>query len=491
MTLMKTARAYGLGMVLSTQNPVDLDYKIMSNAGTWKVGRLQTERDRGRLLDGIAGLRAGVDIGALGETIAGLAKRRFLLHSVHEDRPTVFGTRWAMSYLAGPLTLPQIRQLTAADPLRGAQGATYRPGVGGAAAGDGDDRGAAGPAPSVSGPGRSGGFADRQASTSPAEGAHETPVMPQVADGVLVRFVDPAAEWIAAAGGDPHGRLLEPAVLARVHLRFDDETAGVDHDEVYEVVHVQLDDALDPAQGIAVDYDARDLVEQPPADAVFALSAAPIHTRAYFQNAERALTQHLARSKTVQVLRCRPLRAYSRVGETREEFAARMERLAADRADAEAAEERARLERRASTLQTAAAEARQRLEEAESGLGAQRREELVAGSGRVLGALFGGRLSTKSIMSRAARAASSTARERSQTQRAEARVDTLEEKVERAEAAVEEFETEILERLGEIQAKWDEAVRDIDEVMIGLERSDVAVEQLVLCWVPTLRRAGA
>ena len=114
LTLLKQARAYGVGLVLSTQNPVDLDYKGLSNTGTWCIGRLQTERDKARVMEGLEGISAGADFDRqrMEATLAGLGKRKFLLHNVHEDQPVVFNTRWAMSYLAGPLTREQIKSLT-------------------------------------------------------------------------------------------------------------------------------------------------------------------------------------------------------------------------------------------------------------------------------------------------------------------------------------------------------------------------------------------
>ena len=115
LTLLKQARAYGLGVVLATQNPVDLDYKGLANTGTWFVGRLQTERDKARLLDGLEGASAAAgaafDRAALERTIGALGKRVFLMSDVHEDAPVVFETRWAMSYLRGPLTRQQIQTL--------------------------------------------------------------------------------------------------------------------------------------------------------------------------------------------------------------------------------------------------------------------------------------------------------------------------------------------------------------------------------------------
>ncbi|MDD4857508.1 MAG: DUF87 domain-containing protein, partial [Candidatus Krumholzibacteria bacterium] len=129
LTLLKQARAFGLGVVLATQNPVDLDYKGLSNAGTWFIGRLQTERDKERVLDGLEGAASGAggrfDRQKMGQIIAGLGQRVFLMNDVHEDEPVVFQTRWAMSYLSGPLTRDQIRQL--ADRSTSSAGASARP----------------------------------------------------------------------------------------------------------------------------------------------------------------------------------------------------------------------------------------------------------------------------------------------------------------------------------------------------------------------------
>jgi DNA helicase HerA-like ATPase len=99
LTLLKQARAFGVGLVLATQNPVDLDYKGLSNVGTWFLGRLQTERDKARLMDGIEGAAAGghFDRAETERTLSGLAGRNFLLHNVHEDEPALFETRWALS----------------------------------------------------------------------------------------------------------------------------------------------------------------------------------------------------------------------------------------------------------------------------------------------------------------------------------------------------------------------------------------------------------
>ena len=139
LTLLKQARAFGLGVVLATQNPVDLDYKGLSNCGTWMLGRLQTERDKMRVLDGLEALESGgFDRSQLDALLSQLAQRTFLLHDVHARCPELFQTRWALSYLRGPLSRDHVKRLSA-------------PGAGGAGVGGG-----AGVAGRVAGrPGRS------------------------------------------------------------------------------------------------------------------------------------------------------------------------------------------------------------------------------------------------------------------------------------------------------------------------------------------------
>jgi hypothetical protein len=115
LNLLKQARAFGLGVVLATQNPVDLDYKGLANTGTWFLGRLQTDRDKQRVLEGLEGAAAeqsaSFDRRSMGELLAGLTNRVFLMNNVHEDAPVVLESRWAMSYLRGPLTREQIKVL--------------------------------------------------------------------------------------------------------------------------------------------------------------------------------------------------------------------------------------------------------------------------------------------------------------------------------------------------------------------------------------------
>ena len=110
LTLLKQARASGVGVMLATQNPVDLDYKALSNTGTWFLGKLQTERDKARVLDGLEGVSSSWTRDQLDQTLSGLRSRVFLMHNVHEKEPVTFETRWTLSYLRGPLTRDELRK---------------------------------------------------------------------------------------------------------------------------------------------------------------------------------------------------------------------------------------------------------------------------------------------------------------------------------------------------------------------------------------------
>ncbi|HTN79175.1 MAG TPA: helicase HerA-like domain-containing protein, partial [Acidimicrobiales bacterium] len=257
LTLLKQARAFGVGLVLSTQNPVDLDYKAISNAGTWMVGRLQTEQDKARLLDGMSAASGGIDVAAIGATISGLGKREFVLRRAGVDQPAVFTTRWAMAYLRGPLTREQIASLTPREepeslppPAPGAVAATLPP--------------------PTSAP----------AAAAPAGDA--SPVAPKVADSIPVRFLDPATSWAAQVAAVPGGTRLVAAAVARVSLMFDDDKAGLRQTEEWEAVLYPLPANPDPSAAIAVDYDERNLASTAPLNAQYVLADAPIGTKAYW-----------------------------------------------------------------------------------------------------------------------------------------------------------------------------------------------------------------
>lgn len=440
LTILKQGRAYGIGMLLSTQNPVDLDYKAMSNAGTWCVGRLQTERDKGRILEALQSARGDTDVSAVDDLLSGLGKRQFLLHNTREPAPVVFTTRWAMSYLAGPLTRDQLGALTADDPRRAA-----RPEP---------------PAP--------------PAAAGTADGEGRSTVEPAVAGGISTSHLDPAAPWAAAVGAVPGGVLLTPALAVRVALTFDDRHAGVDHREEWEAVFHPLTDPFDAAAATVVDHDDRDFTDVVPAGASYLLPDAPIDAARYFDGARRAVEDHLYRTRTVRILRNPTLKLYSRVGESPESFAARCDGVARERADRVAAKIRDRFEDKMDALRHKIEDARLKVDDAELEVAGLRRDEVLTGAGTLLGVLLGGRRSTRSI-------ASTSSRRRT----AERRLRSAEAKLTGTVEDLDDLEEDLLEELTEIDEEWRAKGDDIEPLDIGLDKTDIRVSSVSLVWIPT------
>ena len=454
LTIFKQGRAFGLGLVLSTQNPVDVDYKAMSNAGTWLVGRLQTENDKARVLEGLRSATGGTDVAALDRAIGALGKRQFLLVSAKASEPRLFTTRWAMSYLRGPLTKEQVAALTKApkapDP-------------------------ATAPAEAASAPAAA-------AAPPPAElAADESSVAPVVAQGTPVSHLDPAAPWASAIGVVAGSTRLRAFLAARVSLRYDDSAAGVDEQQEFEAVYGPLDGGLDLASETQVDYDDRDFSAAAPASAAYVLPTAPLGESRFFTQTAKDIQRHLVDRRPLELQRNRALKLVARPGETAEEFAARCDAAAQERADAETAKIRDRLEAKRDRLEKALAQAERRVDELETDTRSRTTTELVAGAGAVLGALFGGRRNTRSMASAIGGAAS----RRGVTARTAERKRSAEEKADTTRDDLAELEQEILDEVAEIDEKWRATADEIDTLEIRLEATDVRVLETRIVWAPS------
>jgi hypothetical protein len=445
LTIFKQGRAFGLGLVLATQNPVDVDYKAMSNAGTWLVGRLQTENDKARVLEGLRSAAGGIDVGALDRAIGALGKRQFLLVSAKASAPRLFATRWAMSYLRGPLTKSQVSALKPAAAR------------------------AAPSAPHLETP-----------VPTPALAQDESPVAPTVATGIPVSYLDPGAPWASSVGAVGGSTRFRAFVAARVSLRYDDSAAGVDEQQELEAVYGPLDGGVDLDSETQVDYDDRDFTDAAPDAAAYVLPQAPLGEARFFAALAKDIQRHLVDRRPLELRRNRALKLVSRPGESADDFAARCDAAAQDRADAETAKIRDRLEAKRDRLDTALAQAERRVEELESDTRSRTTTELVAGAGAVLGALLGGRRSTRSMASAIGGAAS----RRGVTSRTQERKKTAEEKVARTRDDLADLEREILDEVARIDEKWRATAEEVDTLSIRLEATDVRVLETRVVWVP-------
>jgi hypothetical protein len=460
LTIFKQARAHGVGMVVSTQNPVDLDYKVIGNAGTWMLGRLQTERDKARVLEGLRSASGAVDADAVDDLLSGLRKREFVLRTTRSPEPLVFTTRWAMSYLRGSLTLDEVGRLAGGA----AEGVTGASGAGEAATGAGAmEAGGAGPA-------------------EEPDADDESPVPPQVPDAVPVYYLDPAAPWAGEVGAVAGSTRLEPALAARLRLTFDERHADLDHTEEWEAVFFPLDARFDPAAGVAVDYDDRDFRTRPPADARYVLTDAPLSSAGYYRDAGRDLAEFAYRTREVTVFRNPELKLYSRPGETREAFVERCRAAADEGADEAVAGLRDRFEDRIDRVRDALSRAESRVRELEVDVSSRKQQELVAGAGKLVSMFLRGRASASAL--------SGVASRRSMTRRTEERLRSAEERRLDREEEIRELEDDLAREVEETVDAWMAKAEAVEPVEVGLEKNDIAVDEVALVWVPRRRPQG-
>src|SRR5215208_929543 len=236
LTLLKQGRAFGLGVVLATQNPVDLDYKGLANTGTWFIGRLQTERDKARVLEGLEGIASGTgqkfDKQEMEQLLAGLGNRIFLMNNVHDDAPELFETRWAMSYLRGPLTRTQIKSLM--DPLKvdPSQGTVLST-----------------PAPVT-------------ANTQTARAQNERPVLPPE----ITQYYIP----VRSSGGANAKLSYHPMLLGATEVRYSDsKTVDMTRQLTLLAAITEGPVSLDWSQATALDLPVEDLESEPEGGASF------------------------------------------------------------------------------------------------------------------------------------------------------------------------------------------------------------------------------
>ncbi len=463
LTLLKQARAFGVGLVLSTQNPVDLDYKAISNAGTWMIGRLQTEQDKNRLIDGLRSADGGVDIDEVTETISGLGKRQFMLRTTRSSKMPLLTTRWAMSYLAGPLTRDQIGTLM--EPQRTAL-------VGGAA-------------PAAAAAGATGTAAAPATETAPAEPAladDESAVVPKVPDSLPVRYAVSAAPWLTNLDATPGGNRLQPALAARINLLFDETKAELRHTEEWEAIIPLTGDSIDVDGAISVDFDDRDFSRDVPDGAVYVLPDFNI-TATAVREVESQLKTKLATGETLALMRNVELKLYSRPGESAEEFAARCEAAADEGADEAGAKIRAKLEKKRDSVEAALAKAEDRVAELEIQSQGRKQQQLIDIGTSVLGGLLGGRSKTRGLAS-AARRMSSGNRQKASTQ---ARLETAQNRAAEKIGELEELENDLQDAVIEIDDEWSAKAKAVEPFEVPLEKTDITVDDLMLVWLPVER----
>jgi hypothetical protein len=295
-----------------------------------------------------------------------------------------------------------------------------------------------------------------------------------------VRWLDPAAPWAAQAGIGAGGTVLAPALVARVSLLFDDDKLALRETEEYEAVVYPLGQAVDPAAAVAVDHDDRDLRTDAPAGALYRVTDAPLKTKKYFTDAEKALVDHLYRTRTTQVPRNAALKLAGRTGESADEFAARCQAAADDEADKAQVKLQQKYEARITKARAALDTAADRVDQAKAAKDTRRSSELASGAGSLLGAVLGGRRSARTM----ARDVGRVLTGRSRSDEASQRVDTAQNRVGERQQALADLEADLARDLTAIDDEWRAKAAQLETLEVPLEKSDIRVTALSLVWVP-------
>ena len=467
LTLLKQARAYGLGIVLATQNPVDLDYKGLSNAGTWLLGRLQTVRDKEKVLDGLEGVtttagresRAGRDRRWMDETLSALPQRVFLMNNVHEDAPVLFQTRWTMSYLRGPLTKQQISRLMAPAKEGGAAAAPSQ---------------VTQPAPAAGG-----GAAEEVGGTGRASAA--VPTGPLAARPLL----PPEAEESFLAPSSPLARgdklLYRAAVLGVARVHYISSKAGVDQwEEIRVLAPLGEDGAALWDQADSVQGSALDLGKAPAPEAGFFSLPPPASRPGTIQGWRASLADHLYQSRPLALWHNAELKQVSRPGEAEGDFRLRLAQLCRERRDAAVESLRKKYAPKLETAQEQLRRAEERVAREKSQFQQQTVQTAISVGATVLGALFGRKRVSAGTIGRATtamRGAGRTAREKQDIERAE-------ESVEAVRARLADLQAQFDRESAAVQGAISPAGIALEDVSVSPRKSDISVQKAALVWTP-------
>ncbi len=466
LTLLKQARAFGLGLILTTQNPVDLDYKALSNTGTWFIGRMQADRDKQRLLDGLEGVQVGgggTSRAEFDRLISALGSRVFLLHNVHEDQPLVFQTRWAMSYLRGPLTRIQVQEL-----LSG-QEAVLAAAPGGPAA-----------------------VREMAAVAEPQVPLDLNAVPPQLPSSVKQVYLpvqvtlQAALASLTGARSQPEatGRLTyQPALVGLGEVRYVHTKSRQTHSE--DVAHLlpleHEGQSLDWA-GARVQLEMDDLDRRPEQEALYANLPPDMGAAKRYTELEKEFEDYLYYNSAISLWHNPHVDLYSEPGEEEKGFLRRCRKAAEAAHDAEAEKLKEKYEREVERLEDKLRREERELDEDKTEYDARKQEELLSGVESVLSLLGRSRRSTR---------LSTASRKRRMTRQARADVEESEEAIEDLQEQIEELEKEARQELDELAATWGERIEELEEVEVRPRRADVRLRFFGLAWLPHWRTTAA
>jgi hypothetical protein len=475
--MLKQARAFGIGQVLVTQNPVDIDYKALSNAGTWFIGKLQTERDKERLLDGLeSALAGGLDRAQTDRLISAIGKRVFLVNNVHEKGPALMQTRWAMNYLAGPLTRIQIPALNdlAGDEATPAVAGAMATAFTGSAAGK----------PQIQKRPPSATSAERGASLS-------TNTRPPVPSGVAEYFLPATLSFAKAfeVTGRPsplevkkEGALYRPVLAAQVGVRFLNRAYDLDFEDRQTVLVAEVDPRgrIRWDEHLVAAIDERSLERQADPDARFAALDAPYNDARLMDGMQRDFVDWAYRTVKVTVRANETLKVYAGPQTSQADFRKLCVEAARERREVEVRKVSDTYARKIDALQARLSKEQRELEKDEAELKERGIEEWGTHAENLLGFLGGRKRRLSTSLSKRRMTASS-----------KAEVKESQESISDMNKQITSLREEEAQAVEEVNRKWSEIVDDMKEIPFTPNKKDVLVDLFGVAWMPYyLARVG-
>ncbi|MGE0471815.1 MAG: ATP-binding protein [Nitrospira sp.] len=458
MTLLKQARAFGLGVVLATQNPVDLDYKGLANTGTWFIGRLQTERDKARVLEGLEGASTSAgkkfDRGRMEQTLAGLGSRIFLMNNVHEDEPVVFETRWCLSYLRGPLTRTQIKALM--EPIRRETLSVNRE----ASSVRSEEKK---PAPTPA--------ASRFTSHS------SRPMLPP----------DVPQHFVPLRGSKPDRSELvyAPMLLGTSQIRFSDSKSGVDSTQDVTVLAPIADGAVavDWDKAIAAELAVADLERDPDEGAQFlALPASAGKVKSY-ADWSKDFGGWLFRTQKVELFKSPSTKDVSKAGESERDFRVRLQQTGRETRDKAVEALRQKYASKIAALQERIRRAELAKEKQQTESRASQMQAAISVGASILGAFMGRKTVSASNIGRATTAIRSAGRVLKESKD----VGAAEENVAALQQQLTALEVQFKSESEVLASATDPLNEKLETISIKPTKANIAIKLVALAWTPHWR----
>ena len=450
LTLLKQARAFGLGVVLSTQNPVDLDYKGLANTGTWFIGRLQTERDKKRVLEGLEGAaaRSGFNRSQMEEILAGLGKQVFLLHNVHDNEPAIFKTRWVLSYLRGPMTREQIKILM-----------TQRKRLS-------TDESQPSPFPETTGSAKP---------FEPVQSASDPPILPPEVD-----------IFYLAASGAGHGVVYYPAVVGRMDVHYSNAKYGLDTAETVALA-AQLEDgpvALDWDN--AIEFDPLAFETSQLTGGEYADLPTEAQNISNYHKWRKDLLRWVRQNRPLFLFRSKNFSMTSQLGESEGEFRMRLAQVIREKRDLQVEKLRKKYSGRFTTLKDRLMRAEQAVAREDEQAKASKMQTAISFGTAILGAFLG----RKAVSAMSAQRVGTAMRSAGRVQKEKMDVARAQERADAIRLQLSELDEQLQKDIDTIELSYDAKFEELEKISIKPKSTDITLEIFGLAWMPFRRDAG-